>query len=218
MSTSPQFPGAPKTGHRQLVPGHATRFRPLYVPGASGAEIRKIGIASSDAAANTLLLGIAKPITAGADMGVGTFLDGGAGADTITRTAGSFATDGWIAGERFLALGSTTLANDVDALLTGVAALTLTFATGVVNTAEAFLTTTKLYRLMRLGIISVPLSAGYVEAAASISGLDATEMPMIDVSPDRYLTLGPDDILVCAAGTTLGASEVLDVTAFGADF
>jgi hypothetical protein len=220
MSTSPQFPGVPKTQHRQLVPGHATRFRPLWTPGTSGSQISGVGLRSSDTAANAAIIGIGKAITLASAMGTANFVDNGASADTITRSVGSFVTDGWITGERLLANGATTLANDFDVLLTGVAAGTLTLATGggTVNTAEALAAGVKLYRLIQLGIISIPLSAGSTEAAASISGLDTTELPFLDVSPDRLLLLGSDDILFVAALNTLGSGEVLDVFAEGADY
>jgi len=220
MSTSPQFPGVPMTKHRQLVPGHSTRFRPLWTPGSSGAEITGIGIRSSDAAANAVIIGVAKAITLASAMGTANFVDNGGSADTITRTSGSFVTDGWVTGERLLVNGATTLANDFDVLLTGVAAGSLTLATGggTVSTAEALAAATKLYRLVQLGIVSVPLNAGSTEAAAAISGLDTTEMPFLDVSPDRRLLLGSDDVLFVAAISALGSGEVLDVFAQGADY
>ena len=74
-------------------------------------------------------------------------VDGGAGADTITRAAGSFVTDGFVAGDKLTLSGATTGDNDTDvtgALVNTVAALTLTLDTGVVNTAEVFAAATVL--------------------------------------------------------------------------
>lgn len=70
-----------------------------------------------------------------------TLVDGGAGADTITRAANSWITDGFVAGDILKLKGATTAANDAavtGARVAGVAALTLTLDTGIVNTAEAF--------------------------------------------------------------------------------
>lgn len=76
-----------------------------------------------------------------------TFVDGGAGADTITRAAGSFVTDGFVAGDKVTVSGATTAGNDTNftgVLINTVAALTLTFDTGVVDTGEAFAAATVL--------------------------------------------------------------------------
>lgn len=71
------------------------------------------------------------------------FVDGGASEDTITDDASGFVTAGFSPGDLIYVYGSTTAANDlVGVELTAVAAGTLTFATGSVNTAEAFAATT----------------------------------------------------------------------------
>ena len=66
-----------------------------------------------------------------------TFVDGGGGDDTCTRATGSFITDGFVVGGRMNVRAATTSANDGSYVITGVAALTLTFATGTFNTGEA---------------------------------------------------------------------------------
>ena len=76
-----------------------------------------------------------------------TIVDGGAGADTITRASGSFITDGFVAGDKVTLSGATTGANDTaftGALINTVAALTLTFDADVMDTAEAFAAATVL--------------------------------------------------------------------------
>jgi len=77
----------------------------------------------------------------GAVIGAGLmFVDGGAGNDTITDSGNGFITAGFAPGDILFVQGATTPANDsalTDVVLTAVAAGTLTFATGSVNTGEA---------------------------------------------------------------------------------
>ena len=77
-------------------------------------------------------------ITAGA-INTLTFVEGSP--STVTRVAGSFITDGWVAGDKILCTGATTGANDTgltDTLVATVAALTLTLDDAVVDTGEIF--------------------------------------------------------------------------------
>lgn len=75
-------------------------------------------------------------------QGVGaTLVDGGAGDDSITRSSGSWLTDGWAPGMVMVLKGATTAANDTavsGVMITGVTASALSFATGTVNTGEVF--------------------------------------------------------------------------------
>ena len=76
-----------------------------------------------------------------------TFVDGVGDPDTITRLAGSFVTDGFVAGDKLTVSGATTGDNDTDitgALVDTVAALTLTLKTGIVHTGQIFAAATVL--------------------------------------------------------------------------
>lgn len=66
-----------------------------------------------------------------------TFVDGAGGDDTVTRASGSFITDGFKVGGQMTVRNATTSANNGTYTITGVAALTLTFATGTFDTGEA---------------------------------------------------------------------------------
>lgn len=219
MADSPIFLGSVRHEPVQFVPAFSTRPRPLWTPGASGSEIRKITISTNDAGNNQLQIGIARRLTLGSAMGSGALVDNGASADTITRSSGSFLDDGWLAGNRLFLLGSTTLANDVEVILTAAAAGTLTLATGgaTVNTAEGLPNLAKLCLLTWMHYLSVPLGSG-LPAVVSVSGLSTTQNPSLDASPDRVITLGPTDILVGKVTTALGTGEVLDVLVEGGDF
>lgn len=90
-----------------------------------------------------LMLGMVAQPKAVLSNGIGggtlTYVDGGAGEDSITDSASNFITEGFAPGDVIYTYGSTTAANDLSGVvLTGVTAGTLTFATGTVNTGEAF--------------------------------------------------------------------------------
>lgn len=116
---------------------------------------------------------LAHALALGTDL---TFVDGGGSDDTITRTTGSFITDGFEIGDWIQVFNATTGANDFAVKLTGVAALTLTFATGTVDTGEAGAATTcvvaakggSINDLMKHGVIRIysglqPANADAVE-------------------------------------------------------
>lgn len=76
------------------------------------------------------------------------FVDGAGSEDTITDDGSNFITAGFAPGDKIYVYGSTTAANDTafasGVALTAVVAGTLTFATGTVDTAEAFAATTRI--------------------------------------------------------------------------
>jgi len=66
-----------------------------------------------------------------------TFVDGGGSEDSVTRGSGSFITDGFVVGGRMTVRDCNTPANDGTYTILSVAALTMEFATGSFDTAEA---------------------------------------------------------------------------------
>jgi len=219
MATRAIFVGSWRVEDTVLIASHSTTLAlPIFTAGSSGSRVHAISLASTDAGANTALLYYAKKMTAVADMTTGAFVDGGGGSDTITRTAGSFITDGYKIGDRIVVAGATTLANSFFVTLTGVAALTLTFATAQVDTAEDFPSGAIIYRLCQLHLTTVAINAGN---AASTDALDMliTDFPIADVSPDRYIILGPDDALAMSVGTAVGAApDRIDIMVSGGDY
>ena len=217
MATSPLFAGSRKVDKTTIVPGIGTRPRVIASPGSSGSEITAISVSTNDGAAQDLQFGIAEVVTSQANMGVGALVDGGGSSDSVTRTAGSFVTDGWRVGERFLIQGATTLANDFLAVIESVSATTLTFATATVATAEDLAADASLYRYHDLGYVDVAAGSGR-PSVVGVSGLDTTQMPWLDPSPDRLMNLGPNDFLVAALVNALTSGEYLDVAVFMGDF
>jgi hypothetical protein len=216
MATAPIFIGSWDTQITSMVAAHSTTVALLiWQGGSSGSRVHAISLAVEDSAANTAILYYAERMTLESAMGTGAHVDDG---DTITRVSGSFVTDGWLAGDRFVVSGSTTLLNGFFATLTTVAALTLTFATGNTNASEDFPSGAIIWRLSQLHLTTMSAQAGN---AASTDALDMliTDFPPADVSPDRYLTLGPNDGLALSVGTAIGAStDRLDITVFGGDY
>ena len=216
MAASPIFVGTWRTEPTVLIAAHGTVLAmPIWTAGSSGSRIHGISVAATDAGANTALLYYAKRMTLQSAMGTGALTDA---TDTCTRTSGSFITDGWLIGDRLLVAGPTTLANSFFVTLTGVVALTLTFASSTVDTAENLPTGSILYKLSQLHLTTLAANAGN---AASTDALDMliTDFPIADVTPDRYLILEGNDGLAMSVGTAVGASpDRIDITVWGGDY
>jgi len=102
--------------------------------------------------------------------------------DTITRSTGSFVTDGFVAGDILMLFGATTSANDTavtGAYVSTVTALTLTLETGAaIDTAEAFAAGTVLCAaqggclkdVMRNGILRIYSSSQPANADTAYAG------------------------------------------------
>lgn len=219
MATRAIFVGTWRTEATSFVAAHGTALAlPIFTAGSSGARVHGISVAATDAGANTAILYYGKRMTLESAMTVGAFVDGGGGDDTITRTAGSFVTDGFVVGDRILVSGATTLANSFFVTLTTVAALTLSFVTATTNTAENFPTGAIIYKLGQLHLTTLAANAGN---AASTDALDMliTDWPIGDVTPDRYIILEANDVLAMSYGTAIGASpDRGDVVVFGGDY
>ena len=216
MATAPIFVGSWNVQATAFVAAHSTTVAlPIFTAGSSGSRVHGIGVTSTDSGANTAILYHGERMTLQSAMGTGAHVDS---VDSITRTSGSFVTDGWLLGDRMLVSGSTTLLNGFFATLTTIAALTLTFATGNTSASEDFPTGAIVYRLSQLHLTTLAANAGN---AASTDSLDMliTDYPIADVTPDRYIILGANDILAMSFGTAIGASpDRVDVTVYGGDY
>lgn len=108
-----------------------------------------------------------------------TFVDGGGGSDTITRDAGSFVTDGFLSSGTIIITG--TVSNNATYTITGVAALTLTFATATV-TAEGPIATAVNFAA------GTGLLAGVGESVSpAVFGLSDIYFMSVDSSENGYL-------------------------------
>lgn len=217
MATAPVYIGTWRNTVTQIQAGHSTRPVRAWNAGTSGSRIHAINVGTSDAADNQINWLIGEELTLQSNMGTGTFVDGGGGDDTFTRGSGSFVTDGWKVGDRAVWYGSTTLANDFSAILTTVAALTLTFATATVATGEVLPSGGIIYRAARAWSIDVTLGAGAAEVLSE-DGMNVTQGAFMDASPNRYFTLADNFALFAAVTTLCGTGESVDVVCFGGDY
>ena len=137
MAASPAYIGNYRTEQLALVPDFAARPRILWrAPSDTtirGSRIHALAYANSTGGTRTVDLMLGKVMTKGADMGAPAIT----GLNAITRSAGSFLTDGWRIGQRLYMQGATTVANDALAVVTAVAAGQLTFAAATFSVNEA---------------------------------------------------------------------------------
>ena len=151
MADAPIFIDPFRVEQAVLIAAHSTTIAIRgWLSGASGSRIHGISVANSDSGGNTAILYHAEAMTLQSAMSTGAFVDNGGSADTLTRASGSFIDDGWLVGDRMWVHAPTTLANGFFVTLTAVAALTLTFATASVDTAENLPTGSIIYRLSQL--------------------------------------------------------------------
>lgn len=156
MASDPTFGTAPYAQCTTFTNGMGTRPRAIWTPGSNGSRVHFISQANSVSSNPTLYL--AEEMTLQSTMGTGAHVDNGGSSDTLTRSTGSFITDGWLVGDRMWVSGSTTLANDYLVQVTAVASGTLTFATATVNAAENLPAGAKLFRMHQLATVSGPLT------------------------------------------------------------
>ena len=224
MATAPIFVDTWRVENTVFIAGHSTTVAmPIFTAGTSGSRVHAISVANNDAGASTALLYYGKRMTLASAMGTGAFVDNGGSDDTITRSSGSFVTDGWLLGDILVVVGPrsaplTTLANQFFVRITTLAAATLSFATATVNTAENFPSGAIMYRLSQLHLTTLAANAGNAAATDALDML-ITDWPIADVTPDRYITMQANDILAMNVGTAVGVDpDHVDVAVFGGDY
>lgn len=210
MSVYPTYTGSYRTEVKSLRPADASNPLQVFKAGALGSRVHAVNIAGNDTSARDLQLYYGKKMTLQSAMGTTSWTSG-----TITRSSGSFLTDGWAVGDTVIPIGSTTRANDKLLTVTAVVAGTLTFSE--TQSAESFASGGVLYRGARLTTHNVPITAGYLNSTPSVDGL-RDNCGVIDASPNRYLTMGPDDILAAVMGATITSAKQIDVATFAGDY
>lgn len=138
--------------------------------------------------------------------------------NAINRTAGSFITDGWQIGDRLYIQGCTTVANDAVGFVTSVGASTLSFAGSTFSSNEVIPSTAVLYRVANLHRTNVPNNSGFADGSPSVSLLNPSMMPALDITPGRFLTMGYAEVLLIKADSATPSNTSLEVTAFGGDY
>jgi len=69
-----------------------------------------------------------------------------------------------------------------------------------------------LYKVGVQTMHNIPASAGASNSVPSVAALGTTQWPMIDSSPGRFLTMGPNDVLVGQLGAAMTSTNRTDVT------
>lgn len=185
------------SGETALPGESAVRQRVL----AGGARIIDGKITSTDAAAKSLKTYIGEQLTLYANMGTATTT--ATTNATITRTVGSFITDGWKVGDQVMLDGSLSGANDGNVgVVTGVAATTLTLS-GVtaVSVAETQGAGFRLIRLVQTGQIPVPANSGNSDSILPVKLFGHAN----DVYNDLGIQLGATNLLIGALAANASA-------------
>src|ERR1700685_2312681 len=150
MNSNPVLIASYGTLQYSIVASHGTRPRVIFTAGGNGARIASLSCFQDDntgggsGTPHSVDLYIGRLMTAGSAMGSGQLTQGTP--DTITRSVGSFLTDGWLQDQRILIQGSTTLGNDVAAHLAApVTSNTLSLTGGTLAATEASPSTANIY-------------------------------------------------------------------------
>lgn len=125
---------------------------------------------------------------------------------TITRTTGSFITDGWVVGDLAMQVGATTAGNNCNVgVITTVAALTLTMSG--VPTGWAAETQGAGFRLIKVhprSTVLVPAYSGRVNGGVYYPNVQLVN-GAYDKSIDTLgIELGPDGVLIVAMNAAVG--------------
>ena len=150
-----------------------------------GQRVYDITVASTDSVANALFLWEGVQTTLYANMGTATTT--ATTNATLTRTTGSFITDGWQVGDSVMMMGAVSSANNgLAGVITTVAALTLTLngvPSGMVAETEG--AGFRLIKVTRRDPVIVPANAGNATSVSAVNtnvqvvgnGQDATRDP-----------------------------------------
>lgn len=170
-------------------------------PLLGGKRVYDITVSSTDAAANSLLLWEGVEASLYANMGtVGTTATTNA---TVTRTAGSFITDGWVAGQTAMLQGSAAAANNGNyAVVTTVTATTLTFnGIPVGFTAQTEGAGFRVIRVARRAPVLIPANSGNLTAVSTavtnvqvLGGMNTNDK----TQDSTGLELGPNSLLLAS--------------------
>lgn len=159
-----------------------------------GARIIDGKVTSTDSAAKSLKLYIGEQLTLYANMG--TVTTTATTNATITRSTGSFITDGWKAGDQLMLDGAVSAANNgTVGVITAVTATTLTLS-GVtaISVAETQGADFRVIRLSQYGQIPVPANAGNSDSVPPVKLFGHAN----DVYNDLGIQLGATNLLIGA--------------------
>lgn len=177
----------------------AGALSPLYMGG--GTVIDKVGVSSDTVAKDVIMWQGTALTTVGGATGTAASTT-----STLTRTTGSFITDGWSVGDLVMAFAPIGTAPNaaVDGILGTITAVTATTITvnGTPFAALTLATGTRLCRMMQALRAPIPAGSGTNGTAPSVNLLNNA----LDGSVLRYeRKLGPNELLAASMASAVSA-------------
>jgi hypothetical protein len=190
----------PAVAGETAIPGETGVRQRIFT---GGQRVIDGSISSGDGTARSARIWIARQTSLYANMGAPQIPT----TTTITRTVGSFITDGYQIGDMIAMFGAATDTNNgLIQSLTAVAAATLTTNTTMtIETSPP--STLRIFRIALRTQRAVPASAGFLDATPPVVLLGGTQDPASAAQPDIGWSLSADGAIMVAvvAAVTSGA-------------
>jgi len=214
MATSPIYVARYPIQGYSFAAADSTNWRLLALsPSPNGCRVHYLNAAQTEGTARNLSIGIGRRLSSPTNFGATKTVTT---QNTINRASGSFITDGWRVNDIVMLANNTDLFTDANHSAFGVVSsvsATALAVTGTPFTNQGPMSDSlHLYKVALQTMHNVPASAGNSNSVPSVAALGTTQWPMIDGSPGRFLTLGPNDILVGQLGTAMTTTSRTDVT------
>ena len=122
--------------------------------------------------------------------------------------------------QQVLPADTTTLKTLITAGAQGSRVFSIVVASTDTTTRDLQLWLTRSATNYLIGTVNIPLSAGNINSAPSISILNNTQMPglPLDANGNPYIDLKASDMLAIATTTTVTAAKAINATAVCGDF
>jgi len=213
--------------------GCGITWRPIFTAGANGSRVHAISVYNPSNRSEYFWLAIGKVLTAAGNIATITKHDtvngGGGDLDTITRSSGSFVTDGWAVDMQLLIVGSGTQLNNISRAIGGFAVSNTVMqleATNIFSATDSSpAATTELVAFSVLGSVNLAAATGTqgsTNAVAPTTILNNVNMPFVFPGADDLLTLGPNEILLgylsYDSTPVPTATSPYGITVFGGDY
>jgi hypothetical protein len=207
--TDPIFVQTPCKGFQKIWNyNHSSMVAQLLYTGATnGSQLQKFWSVHTSTLAINYFPFLAIATTLQANMGTGAFVSGSP--VTITRSSGSFVTDGWQVGDLCWVNGATTFGNGLIDVVSAVAAGTLTLTQNTIFTAENLPSGAVMYRVYPVGNVLLAVATAQVPVLTNL--LTSTVIPSVLSASDAYLTIPSGIVLGLKISRT--GQGITDVTA-----
>ena len=214
MATAPNYVARYPTQGYSFAIADSTNWRVLAnSPSPNGCRVHYLNVAQTEATARNLTLGIGRRLSIPSNFGATKTVTA---TNQINRASGSFITDGWRVNDIVMLVNLTDLFTDANHSTFGVVSAVTATALTVIGTPfsnqSPMSDNLHLYKVGVQTMHNIPASAGASNSVPSVAALGTTQWPMIDSSPGRFLTMGPNDVLVGQLGAAMTSTNRTDVT------